>query len=401
LRYEGGYWHSIYEAEIDKLAKNFLGAAINPSRQVHPMLHNVRGCLALNAHRPDFGQKSGLICLRNGTLDVVTGTLLRHAAEHELRYGLDFDYDPDANCPLYDEHVREILMNDEKAIALFDEFCGLTLVPDMRMQKALYLIGEGGSGKSKLLGTPGFIHNPGAITATPLGKLDQERYLTDVVGKLVCISYDVQTKDKVFGEAFTRITGGDQVATRRLYKEVDGSAVPTVRFMGSMNPDKPKPIAARDALERRLIFLPCGPKIANPDPNRDEKLKAGRAGILVRWVRALQRLYARGHFDIPQTSIDMVAEYLHTQEPFDLFLAEKLEKDPNGAIPVADITREYNYWADEMGEAHLSSIAVGQKLAAANFIGGTARNGDTLDDRNRRIIRARFVGQNRRNPRKF
>jgi hypothetical protein len=61
------------------------------------------------------------------------------------------------------------------------------------------------------------MHDPAAISVTPLDKIDSERYLTDLARKLVCISFDVQTKQKILGEAFIRITGGDPGATRSLY----------------------------------------------------------------------------------------------------------------------------------------------------------------------------------------
>ncbi|MCB1188752.1 ATP-binding cassette domain-containing protein, partial [bacterium] len=200
----------------------------------------------LNVEKPGFGDHSGRICLLNGTLNVATGELEKHSPDHQLRYRLDIEYDPQATCPTYDEQIRQTLKGDEKAISLFDEFAALTLVPDMRYQKALYLIGPGGSGKSTLLKVIEMMHDPDAVTTTSLTKIEDERHRTELARKLVCITFDVQTNRKVFGETFSRITGGDPITTRRLYEEVQGNVTPTVRFVGSMNPDTPEYIASPD-----------------------------------------------------------------------------------------------------------------------------------------------------------
>jgi P4 family phage/plasmid primase-like protien len=300
------------------------------------------------------------------------------------------EYDPGADCPTYAEHISETLMGNETAIALFDEFAALTLVPDMRYQKALYLVGEGGSGKSTLLKAVELMHDPNAISVTPLDKIDDERYLTNLARKLVCISFDIQTRRKVFGESFIRITGGDPVTTRELYKEVEGRVVPTVRFLGSMNPDMPSFIASPDALERRLILLPCGKRVLRPDPNRFVRIRAERAGILARWVHALRRLHQRGHFVIPDESALELADYIHGQDPFDLFVAEKVEVDSAAKTPVIEITREYNWWAQDVGAAQLDVNVVGRKLRRSGITGGFARVASEQGIQNVRVVHARM-----------
>lgn len=367
LRYQQGHWQPVSQTEIRRHLKDHLLTVLKPGSMVANALRSAEVCLALNIEDQWFGEPRGLICLRNGTLDIRTGVLLPHSPDHRLLFALDIDWDPDATCPSYEQQLVETLKHDAKATAVFDEFAGLTLLPDQKFQKALFLMGEGGSGKSTLLRTIQMMHDPNAVSATPLNKLDDERYRTDVAGKLVCIAFDVQTRHSIFGETFIRITGGDPVAVRRLFKEVDGMVQPTVRFIGSMNPDMPPYQGAPDALRRRLIFLTCGARIEKPDPDREKLLAAEKAGILVRWVKALQRLYERGGFDIPESSIAEVDDYLIAYEPFDSFAAEWLEKDNAGLIPIADVTNKFNEWADDQQDKRLSTNVVGRKLKRLGF----------------------------------
>lgn len=265
LRYRDGHWQTVRDSLVEKQIKDCLllhgGKAL-----VAPRIMGVKKCLSLNVERENFGSYSPLICLKNGTLDVETGALLPWSPDHQLLYQLDLEYDPAALCPTYDSHVRSTLCDDEQAVATFEEFAGLTLVPDTSFQRALYLLGEAGSGKSTLLKLVETMHSPYAITTTPLDQIENERYRTELAPKLLCISPDVQSDRKVFGDTFMRITGGDAIAIRKLYFEVEGRVLPTTRFMGSMNRKKlPPPAGSPDALERRLIILPCGGKIEKPD----------------------------------------------------------------------------------------------------------------------------------------
>jgi hypothetical protein len=88
-------------------------------------------------------------------------------------------------------HIRQRLREDDEAVDLIDEFAGLSLVPDMPPAE---------SGKSTLLSIIEAIHDSEAISVTPLDKIDNERYQTNLALKLVCLSSDVQTHRKVFGE---------------------------------------------------------------------------------------------------------------------------------------------------------------------------------------------------------
>ena len=217
-----------------------------------------------------------------------------------------------------------------------------------------------------------------AARLTPLDKIDDERYRTDLAKKLVCLSSDVQTRKKVFGETFVRITGGDAIAIRKLYAEVDGFVRPTARFIGSMNLDMPPYIGAPDALERRLIFLPCGAKVEQPDPQRREKILAELPGILARWIGAYRRLTERGHFIIPETSKGEVSAYLHAHQPFDVFFMEELIVDHNAKMPVSTVGRAFNKWAEDHGERPMTTQIVGYKLRQLGVQSGfdTRRDGE-------------------------
>lgn len=157
-----------------------------------------------------------------------------------------------------------------------------------------------------------------------------------------------------------------------------------------MNPDMPGFIASPDALERRLLLVPCGPRVDNPDPDLFDRLKAEKAGILARYVRALNRLLERKRFDIPECVRDEVREYVSYQDAFDAYAAERLRRS-EGTTPVAEIALDFNDWADRHGEKHLSTFAVGRKLKRLGYTGSQERRDRGQGSTNTRVVNAEIT----------
>ena len=91
---------------------------------------------------------------------------------------------------------------------------------------------------------------------------------------------------------------------------------------------------------------------------------------------------------------DEVEEYLREQDNFDLFVADRLKKDPNAKTSVADITVEFNVWADGVGVGRLAVSVVGKKLRRLGFEGGFKRApGSPITQR---IVHAKILTGQRR-----
>jgi hypothetical protein len=122
-KYENGHWPELPEEKIRKLAMETIDA-LGGKNLVAPLIKHVMTCVELLTSQKSFGGYSSRVCCKNGTVDILTGQLLEWSPDHQLRYQLGIDYDPQAACPLYEQHLQQTLMNDEKAITAFDEFIG-------------------------------------------------------------------------------------------------------------------------------------------------------------------------------------------------------------------------------------------------------------------------------------
>jgi P4 family phage/plasmid primase-like protien len=315
---------------------------------------------------PAQDPKRQRICLLNGTLNLKTGQLEEWSPQHEIRHQLPFEWDPTAVCELYDETVRLVFQDDVKSIELWDEFCALTLVDDMSFQKVLFLRGSGANGKSTLANVLQSMHDPNAVSTVAITDLDNERKRSSLLGRLVNISTEQSRLSTVSDAYLKKITGGDPVDIRFLYKEVRNNVRLSVRFLELVN-EMPTTADQTDAFRRRLIILNCPHKFESPILDFHQQIIRERPGILLRWTVALRNLYERGRFDEPGYSGEAVAEYILDNDPVRRWLESCTNKDRKGQ-PNADLYSHFRNWEKAAGHQYTTSEPRwSQKLTAMGY----------------------------------
>ena len=310
---------------------------------------DVRGTLELIKKmagiHPVFAQEvgEGRICLLNGTLDIRTGELERHAMEHGVIHQIPIEWDETATCPIYERFVKETFDGEARAIDTWDEFAAHTLIPDLAYQKILFLQGVGANGKSTLALLLRRIHDPAAVASESIADLDHEYHRAALVGKLVSIASEQSRLNQVSDRYLKAIVGGDPITVRQPFRAVQSVRL-SVRFVQIVN-EMPRTVDLTYALQRRLIILSC-PNII-PDAKQDggliDKLYSELPGVLLRWTKALKRLHRRKHFHPPESSIASVAQYIKDNDVVGLWLDERTQPDKTG-VPAFELYSDFVMW---------------------------------------------------------
>lgn len=353
---------------------------------------------------PNFGRTEGVdakhdpklnrVCLNNGTINLITGDLERWDPDHHLLHKLKIDWDDNAKCPLYDDFLDKTFAGDEDLINVWEEFAGLSLVPDMSYQKMLFLKGPGGNGKGSLLRILTALHDQEAISSVSITSLGNERQRTSLVGKLLNVSGEESRVNMVADDYIKKITGEDPVDVRLLYGEVDNRVFLTVRFLGTVN-DMPSSTDTSDALRRRMMILPCLNKVTTPNPNLANEIIAKELpGILKRKVVALRRLRERGHFIEPDASKYEVDQFMMMNDPIRYWMSEeqgRIVPDAENPTKSTELYADFAEWADSKGYKNIpNEMYWGQKLRSMGFDPKQKRVGDgVVRVRNLRIVTAR------------
>lgn len=384
-QYKNGYWPTLSVDTMEqKIYQEDPGCKKSEAENAVRIMHR----LVLRQH---FGFTPGIeprndpmrqkLCLTNGTLDLLKGRLEPHDPAHELTHQIDVRWDPEATCPVFDKFIEETFAGDKQIINCVLEFFAHTLVPDMSFQKMLWLIGPGGNGKGTLARVLTSLHDPNAIATVPTTSLHEERAVTSLVGKLLNISSEQSRSQNLADSMLKRITGGDPVSVRLLYREMDNNVYLTSRFIEMVN-EMPRTFDISDALRRRFIIIPCNNKIKVPDPEIESKLYKERAGILSKWmVPMLRQLYERGRFDVPPVSSKMVDSWLLEEDPVAYWMTDSVEVCEEGqkGTPNRELYGHFAEWMKLMGfNRAMNEIQWGKRLTAKGFDTQTMRVGNTV-----------------------
>lgn len=348
-KYVDGHWPEI-RPELIKKAMLEISMAIKNSD-----VNNAIQVMATLLDDPDFGAKSVTkVCLQNGTIDVMTGKMEQHDPDHQCIHQMDFDWDGEALCPVYDKFIDWMFKGGEKEIAAWDEFAGLSLVPEHKYQKMMYLLGPGANGKSTLAYLVMSVHPDSAVSTVPITSLDDERHRTSLVGAYLNVSTEQSRLNTVADAVFKQIVGGDPVSIRLLFQEVQNKVVLPARLLCLAN-ELPATNDSSFAMRRRMIILDCPNIISDEDKDPDliDKLKAERPAILRRWIEAFRRLRERGKFDEPESSAQAVESYLRENDSVAQWMDMKTVPQPAADVAtwpsLEDTYMEYQEYAKTMG----------------------------------------------------
>ena len=135
-------------------------------------------------------------------------------------------FDPQADCPEFKKFLRQIFAENEAVISFVQRAVGYSLSGHVSEQCLFILVGKGSNGKSTLLNVLQHVLGDYAAT-TPAQTLMVNRHgseQTNDLAKLVGIRFvtaaETEKGQRLAESKIKRITGGDRIACRELYKNL-------------------------------------------------------------------------------------------------------------------------------------------------------------------------------------
>ncbi len=261
----------------------------------------------------------------NGTLELRsngTAVLREHRKEDMFLYTLNYAYEPSAECQLWHKFLDRVLP-EEEAQRVLAEFIGYCLMPDHRMEKMLWLKGEGQNGKSVTLEVIEALLGSGNVSYLSLSDLTNDAIKrAGIEGKMLNISHE-SGKD-VNPNVLKQLASGERVTIERKYRdprEINNYG----KFFAAFN-QMPR-AEVTGGYFRRIFILPYDVTITEEekDDQLALKLKEELPGILNWVLSALPGFLERRAFtssDICRKALNM---YLMQSDSVRLFLSEMCE----------------------------------------------------------------------------
>lgn len=278
--------------------------------------------------------------------------------------GLDYEYSPDATCPLWENYL-ETLNRPPGEIQFLQEFLGYCLSASTEYELTLWLSGKRGAGKST------FIETAGKLLGNMAGRLSlkdvaESRFgLYALVGKRLVFSSENPSMYVKDIEMLNSIVSGETIRVEEKFiKQFDYK--PFTKILWAMN-EKPQVYQPESGFWRRVKVIHFDSAIQNPDTKLKEKLLDELPGIFNWAVIGYQRLIKNDGFTIPDSVVAATDEYELKNDIVGRFIAECTERSESNYIKTRKLYDGYRIWCRQSGHNQQSLSTVKDRLADMGF----------------------------------
>jgi P4 family phage/plasmid primase-like protien len=184
----------------------------------------------------DFDADDTLLNCRNGTIDLISGTLRTFDRKNLITRLAPVDYIPGATCPKWESHLNVVFENDLELVDAFKRIMGYALIGGNGENKFFILYGRGKNGKSVTVNAVSLVLGDYAVNADAstfytrdrpeaprpdIARMKGRRMVTAAEGKA----------GKFLDEGLVKnLTGGEKVTARFLFGR-EFEFVPTAKLM--------------------------------------------------------------------------------------------------------------------------------------------------------------------------
>ena len=230
------------------------------------------------------------LAFHNGVLEISSGEFLDHDPEHFLTWGLDFDYEVDADPGPIIRWLSRTQYGDEERVQVLRAWLKACLVGQgHELQRFLEVIGPGGRGKSTFANLCCSLVGNGNYASTTLNQLEQSRFeIASIKGKRLTLIND---SERYGGSAqiFKALTGGDNLRFEEKNKNVGEPFVYTGMVMVCAN----EPIQTTDntsGLTRRRLTVEFNRPLWDKNSEAKEMIKLENGVVKGLWKSYLPGL---------------------------------------------------------------------------------------------------------------
>jgi len=314
----------------------------------------------------DTRQKASSVWVfANGVLDIETGKLRKPSPRLWVHGAVDFDWDEEAECPVWDRYLNDVFPGDQESQDFMEEWLGYCKTEDTRFQKGALLIGDARSGKGTYLDLIEAFVGPTRYAGLSFNNWmkddkSRESLLGKTVGafpdvrlrpgKLWGANYDPGGLDHASVEEMLKLTAGDKVTVPRKYiKAYEGKLPIKMILVSNVVPNFNDLV-----LPTRFVKLAFEQSFLDrEDMTLPDRLKAELPGIARRALAGYRRACERGRFIQPQSGLNLKQSIEDEANPFWKFVRETFVIDADGMVMISTFEAQWGLWCGKNGRQDL------------------------------------------------
>ncbi len=308
-----------------------------------------------------------IVNVKNGLLNIVTKELKPHTPDYVSLVQFPVEYDPNAKAPVWESCLSAWMEGPEKKekTDLLQEFSGYCMFSSMQHDRALFLVGDGGNGKSTFVDTIAMVVGHDATSHIDLETLYGQYGMKGLIGKRLNVIEEVHG-NYYQSNKLKKLVSGERVTIDIKYKD-QFSFRPQAKFIFAVN-IMPRMDDTSTATERRIAVVQF---LNNFRKNPNTELRSGRgalaaelSGILNWMLEGAQRLNKNKKFTATMEQSEMLNEYRQENSSVEAFIAECLMFNAGATINARTLYDEYKKWCHEDGRKFKSNISFTKEIKA-------------------------------------
>lgn len=391
-RYSNGVYKACSSLEIDNMLLDYTPS--NPWILIPRALSDARFQETLRNikrrrffYRDVFNQEN-IINFKNGFFDTIDGDLIPHSMEIVSTIQLPYEYNKDADCPLFKKVVNESLEGDLRKIMILQEFMGYCLTQSTKFERGLFIVGAAGSGKSTVLEAIEWMLGHENVSAIRMDMLADSRFTGQLLDKLANIDNEIPSDMKNYEEALKKIISGQKVTIDTKFIPTY-SAFPTCKLIFAAN-DLPHISDNSDGVFRRMLLLYFNNVVPRDKIDYDlkQKIKDNECAGVFNWAfEGLKRLNANKGFTTSQTMESQIKELKLLNNNIYYFINEEYEVTGNSDdfVEFENLYDEYRKFSNRIGIKGVYKINVFGKELIRTFVNKVKSDRRTIQGYQKRI----------------
>jgi len=371
-KYSQGYWQSLRNVNpfIRNVMMSHKKSGIKPSKakagSIEWFLQTELELIDENS----IDQAPEYLNLSNGLFNLETGQLESHRRDIYVTTKLDYPYDPEAECPIFNQFLNTMLVTpdgktDWQLIQMVQEAFYYSLTADMSRRVSFWVVGPTGSGKSTLInllvGLMKAYH-----TTVDLNQIGTNRFiLSQVAGKRLVTFGEADANTKLADGIYKMLVSSDEIIADVKNKEPIKFRSQAKIWWGMNN----MPVLAdrSGAVDVRVLIIPMRHSLAREkwDYYLDQKLYQERSGILNWALFGGKRLARAGDFT-HVIQVEQAREEFKADNDVELtFIQEWAVRE--GKTPAQLLYTAYRTWCLKNGHTPKSSTKVARDWQRLGF----------------------------------
>jgi len=351
--YENGVYRPVNDLDLKSMILRSLDEDMLVNYRTNKNVSDKISCLLSIIPKLNITEDEGkIVNVENGLLNIYTKDLMPHTPNFVSLIQYPVYYDPEAKCPNWESCVADWMKGpeQEEKTRLIKQFCGYILSSSMLYDRALFMVGDGGNGKSTFIDTISKVIGPEATSHIDLDGLYGQFGMAGLVGKRLNIIEEVRG-NYYESNKLKKLISGETVTIDIKYKE-QFTFKPQAKFVFAVN-EMPRVDDVSTATERRICAVTF---LNNYRKNPNPKLRA-RVGGLGDEVSGILNWMIEGAIDLKETDnfivtdeqTTMLNEYREENSSVEGFIKECIVLDPEGSIETPDMYSEYKKWCQSEG----------------------------------------------------